>query len=90
LSPLVTMTDQRSSISSQDYQDPVIEEGKLGLKADLKTLKQLSSSAEAAKENRMKQAKANLLMAVKRDVCEKDSNPGTNHEEKGKDKGSGG
>ncbi|TPX25119.1 hypothetical protein DIZ76_010568 [Coccidioides immitis] len=84
------MTDRRSSISSEDYKDPIVEEGKVGLRTDLKTLKQLSSSAEAAKENRAKEAKANLLMAVKRDIVKEGSNLGASDKEMGKGKGNSG
>jgi hypothetical protein len=56
---------ERTSISSNDYNNPVIDDATVGFKADAKTLNQLSSSAEAAKKARGQKALAAFDNAMK-------------------------
>jgi HAMP domain-containing protein len=49
---------RRTSISSGDNNNPVIEEAAVGMKAEVNTLNQLSSFARAAQEARAKKPKA--------------------------------
>jgi hypothetical protein len=57
------MADRRS-INSDTYEDPVIEDAQVGLKADARALKQLSSSADAARAKRTQKSVATLDAAI--------------------------
>jgi hypothetical protein len=68
------MADRRS-ISSDNYENPVIEEANFSLRGTAQTLNQVSSSAKSAKENRTVKAAAALDSAVRERLLqeEKDS-----------------
>lgn len=62
------MPDRNSgtSINSENYGDPVVEDATVGVKIDPKSYNELSSSAEAAKNVRKQKAVGALEEAVDR------------------------
>ncbi|RVX74004.1 hypothetical protein B0A52_02894 [Exophiala mesophila] len=60
-----------SSIKSDEYTDPVTDSAQIAMRADSKTLEQLSSSARAAQKKRLGKAIQSLSNAV-RDLAKED------------------
>ncbi|OAL34259.1 hypothetical protein AYO20_06515 [Fonsecaea nubica] len=64
LAPNRTTMANRTSVSSDDYVDPVIENAVIGIKIDLDTLKQLTSSGAAAQDARHREVKESIEKAI--------------------------
>jgi hypothetical protein len=62
-------------LSDSSY-DGIAEEAEVAIKADVKSFQQLSSSAEAAKANRLKNAISSLDSAAKKAKQEQGGNAG--------------
>jgi len=64
------MPDRNSatSVNSDNYIDPVVEEATIAMRTDSKSLAQLSSSGNVARVKRVEKAKINLDKAVQRVV----------------------
>jgi hypothetical protein len=62
------MPDRNSatSVNSDNYVDPVVEEATIAMRTDSKSLAQLSSSGNAARIKRAEKAKMDLDKAVQR------------------------
>lgn len=58
------MADKRSSVNSDTYNDPVIEEATVGVKGDVATLRQLISSGNASRDRRAEKAMDSLRAAA--------------------------
>jgi hypothetical protein len=72
------MPDRNSatSVNSDNYVDPVVEEATIAMRTDSKSLAQLSSSGNAARIKRAEKAKMDLDKAVQRVLVKDETRSG--------------